>query len=89
MSFWKILATIGADVEKGIAAAAPIIGAFVPATGPILTEIETIIAELELAGHSPAPQTISAIAQSVAHIETIKQAIDTKAVQPTRSQQFP
>lgn len=73
MSFLSELRTIGSDIEIGIAAAAPIVGTFVPATTPILAAVETLINGLERIG---APQTtVSAVTQAVATVNTVQQHI--------------
>ena len=74
MSFLSILETIGKDVEIGIAAAAPIVGTFVPQVGPILAQAGSIIGDLESAGHpAPTPAAASALVQAVAHVQTVEQ----------------
>lgn len=74
MSFISVLKTIGEDIEKGITAAAPIIGAFVPGVGAILTEIATVIADLESKGQTVNASELSAIVQALSTTSAISQA---------------
>lgn len=71
MSFLSVLHTIEEDVLKGIAVAAPIVGTFAPAAGPILAEIASIIAALE--GIGSTHTNVSPLVQAVATVSTVKQ----------------
>lgn len=77
MSFLTVLKTIGEDIEKGLEVAAPIVTGFVPAIGPILTEIEAVIKKLEAAGQTLTTAQISAIAQAIAAEQAVAQAAST------------
>lgn len=74
MSLLSVLKTIGEDIEKGLEVAAPIVTGFVPAVGPILTEIEAVIKKLEAAGQTLTAAQISAIAQAIAAGQAAEQA---------------
>lgn len=74
MSLISVFKTIGEDVEKGISIAAPIIGTFVPAAGPILTDIVTVISALESEGKTPSSSQMSTIVQSLSTANVIKQS---------------
>jgi len=73
VSFISVLKTIGEDIEKGIQIAEPIIGTFLPAAGPLLTELAAIIAALENIGSTPANTNITPLTQAVATISAVKQ----------------
>jgi hypothetical protein len=79
VSFISILKTIGNDIEAGIALAGPIIGGFVPAAGPILTDIAAVIADLEGSGAILSPAESSSVLQTLASASTIKQAAAARA----------
>jgi len=72
-NFASILKTIGEDIEKGIALAAPIIGEFVPGIGAILSEISAIILALE-GTSTPTAANVSPLIQAVATVSAVKQA---------------
>ena len=85
MSFLSILKTIGEDIEKGIAVAEPIIGAFVPSVGAILEEVAAIIGSLETVASivPPASPTqpdevpnLRALVQAVATVSAVNQHAD-------------
>jgi len=73
MSFLSVLKTIEADVTKGLEVAAPIVGTFVPAAGPILSEIAEVLLVLEGAGANT-QTNISGLVQAVATVSAVKQA---------------
>jgi hypothetical protein len=79
LSFLSALKHIGEDIEAGITVAAPIIGIFVPAAGPILTDIAEIIVELEGIGANPANTNLSPVTQAVATVSAVKQHTASKA----------
>lgn len=76
MSFLKTLETIGKDIATGAEIAAPIVGDFVPAAGPILAEVAAIIAKLESSSKASTitPANVSQIIQATALLSTVKQA---------------
>ena len=76
MSFLSILKTIGEDIEKGIAVAEPIIGAFVPSVGAILVEVADVIASLE-AVTPIVPAAATAKADEVPNLSALVQAVAT------------
>jgi hypothetical protein len=83
MSFKSILATIEKDINIGLEFAAPIIGAFEPGLGPILSAIGGIVGSIEAAlgaatATTAAPATLPAIdlspvVQQVAYSSAIVQ----------------
>lgn len=81
MSFLSVLETIGKDVLKGVEAASPIIGTFVPAAGPILTEIAAVITALEnktsgtTTGTTITADDLSKIIQILATAHSVKQSV--------------
>lgn len=87
MSFLPVLKTIGTDIEKGIAVAAPIVGAFNPAAGPILSEVSQIILALEAQGSSTTltPEQISTVIQQVSAAQAIKQSLGVSTGASTSS----
>lgn len=74
MSFLSILSTIEADVKKGFEIAAPFLKAAVavPVVGPVLSEVGTIVTNLEDGGHEIDTPTLSAIVQAVALVIAAK-----------------
>lgn len=76
MSFLKTLETIGQDILKGVEIAGPVVGAFVPAAGPIFTEVATVITALEAGGQHATitAAQLSQIIQAVALVQSVKQA---------------
>ena len=79
MSWLSVLENIGKDIEIGIEAAGPIITTFIPAAGPILVEIATIIADLENIGAAPNQAMASSLTQAAAQISAVKQASIAKS----------
>lgn len=77
MSFISILKTIGADIEKGLKIAEPIVAA-IPGinilAGPIIMEVASIIADLE-----GDPGTAKQTALTPAQLSALIQAIVTAA----------
>lgn len=73
-SFLHVIATIGADILKGVEIAAPIVGAFVPAVGPILTEVAQIISALEAKGQEVNQAQLAAIINAVSTAQAVKQS---------------
>jgi hypothetical protein len=73
MSLLSILKTIEADVTKGFEVAAPIIGSFVPAAGPVLVEIGNVLAALEGVNSTATPEQLSPVVQAVATASAVKQ----------------
>lgn len=82
MSFLSALKTIGNDIEKGIAIAEPIVGTFIPASGPILIEIASIITALEKIGKPVSTETISQIVQALTISSMVKQHAATLPTLP-------
>jgi len=78
MSFLKHLENIGVDILKGIQIASPIIGSFNPAIGAILTEVGTVIADLEQKGQTINPSDMSALVTAISTVHTVKQSTVTK-----------
>ena len=74
MSFISTLETIGKDILKGIEIATPIVGTFVPAAGPILTELALIITQLENSGKTLTADQLTQLIQSVATVSAVKQS---------------
>lgn len=83
MSFLKTLETIGSDILKGVETVAPIVGAFVPAAGPILYEVAQVIATLESQGKTLSPAQVSQLVQTLTAAQTVKQS--TSAASPPAS----
>jgi hypothetical protein len=75
MSFLSILKTIETDVTKGLEIAAPIVGTFVPAAGPILVEIGNVLAALEGINSPATPAQLSQVVQAVATTSAVKQHV--------------
>ena len=86
MSFW---ATLEADINKGLETAAVVIGVFEPSLEPLLTEIATIVGDVETIFGKPAsqiePSTVSAAVQAgvAAHVVKQKAAIVTATTAAT------
>lgn len=82
MSFWT---TLENDINKGLETAAVVIGVFEPSLEPLLTEIATIVGDVETIFGKPAaqiePSTVSAAVQAgvAAHVVKQKAAIITSA----------
>ncbi len=82
MSLKSVLETIGKDIEKGLQVAAPVIGAFDPPLGIILSEIGQLVAAVESVQQATTPPTapptpltpeqVSAIVSAVTTITAIK-----------------
>jgi hypothetical protein len=77
MSFLSSLENIGKDILKGFEIATPIIGTFVPALGPVLTEVAQIITVLEARGQQVSTDQISSIINTLAAAQAIKQSATT------------
>lgn len=81
MSWFSKLHTIVADIEKGFVIAAPILGAFVPAVGPVLAEVGVLVGALEQASKQnpnlpvPTPAKVSQLVTAVAVRSATHQAI--------------
>lgn len=82
MSFISVLETIGKDIVKGVEIAAPIVGTFVPAVGPIFMELATIISQLENKGGAVTNEQLSQLVQAIATISAVKQSATPTAGPP-------
>lgn len=71
--FLSILATIGKDVEAGLALATPIVGVFVPQVTPILSGVEAILGAYEKGGVTLTQTQTAAIVSAVATHQAITQ----------------
>lgn len=74
-SFLKDIENIGKDIIKGVEIAAPIVGAFVPAVGPILAEVAQIVSALEAKGQTLTSEQLTSIVNTVASANAMKQSV--------------
>lgn len=74
-SFLKDIENIGKDIIKGVEIAAPIVGAFVPAVGPILAEVAQIVSALEAKGQTLTSEQLTSIVNTIASANAMKQSV--------------